>query len=112
MKRGLASPRVHSALADDTPGAAPTLQCRPAEILEPAGWLAARLSLGAGGGQFRLDLGHQPVVARETKHVVHPGGLAPGHQRLAAKPAVGTQQNPHPWPADPEMADNAGHLFD
>ena len=42
-------------------------------------------------GEFILDRGHQPLVARQSEQVIHPIGLAPRHQRFACKARVGAQ---------------------
>jgi hypothetical protein len=57
------------------------------------------------------QFGRQSRVARQAEDVVYAVGLAPRHQFLAAEAAVGAQQDPRPWPAAADLADNAGHFL-
>lgn len=61
-KHGLASPCVHSALADPTL-LAPALASGPHEVLEASGRLSAVAGLGFGRRQFRGAMAHQPDIA-------------------------------------------------
>ena len=65
-----------------------------------------------GLDQVDVDLRDEPVVAGEAEDVVDPVVFAPGHQSLAAEARVGPQQDAHPGPARPDLADDAGHLLD
>src|SRR3954452_9496367 len=96
-------------LADDAPDAAPTVQGGPAEVLEAASGLGGLLACGPRGGHLNRNFGRQSRVARQAEDVVYAVGLAPRHQFLAAEAAVGAQQDPRPWPAAADLADNAGH---
>ncbi len=62
--------------------------------------------------QFRPDLGHQPRVLLQAQDEVHPVRLAPGHQRIPGKPAVGAHHDVCPRPALPNVPDDARHLLD
>ena len=111
-KRGLASPRVHSALPIDAPPARPAVERRPAEVAEAPRRLAGpgRVLLGPGevDGEF-LD---QARIAGQAEDEVDPVGLAPGHQRLAGEAAVGAEQDADPRPAGADPADDARDLLD
>lgn len=79
MKRGLASPCVHSAL-DHAPPARPAVPRRPAEVLDAPGRLARLPRLLLGLDQLDRDLIDQADVSGEAEHEVDPVAFAPRHQ--------------------------------
>ena len=93
MKRGLASPFVHSAL--------PMTRRRRLQRR-----LAGPLALHLGLSQMPLDLGRQPLVARQAEQKVHFMALAPRHQALAGETGIGAHHNADPRPARPDLADD------
>jgi hypothetical protein len=99
-------------LGDDPAPAAPAVEGRPKELLEAARRLTCGAAYDFDGRQLLGDFGLQPGVARETKDVVDAVTLAPAHEAIAGKAAVGAQQDLHPWPAGPDLADDAFDLLD
>src|ERR1700730_426816 len=65
-----------------------------------------------GGLQFGLDLGDEPAVARQTKEMIDPIVLAPRHQGFPREAGIGTQEDPHLWPAPAGLGNNARYLRD
>ncbi len=105
MKRGLASPWVHSALPITRQSQSQRSSVRHVKSRNRrAGFPVAVLS-GLGGREFGPDPGDQARVAGEAEDVINPVGFAPVHQRVAAEAGIGTQQDPHPRPAPAELAD-------
>jgi hypothetical protein len=58
-----------------------------------SGWPSAS-ALGGDKIKLGLDLGDEPFVPREPEQEVDAVGLAPGHQVLPCKAAVGAQNVP------------------
>jgi hypothetical protein len=102
-KRGLASPPVNSALATTRRS---RLQLRRVVHLNSLKYRA-----GLPVRRLSRDLGDQPGILLQAEQKVHAVRLAPGHQRLLRKAAVGTQQNACARPAPADLRDNARHLL-
>ena len=64
------------------------------------------------GGQFRRDLADQPAVLGQAEQEIDTVVLAPGHQRLAGKARIATQQDAHLGPAPADAGDDPRHLLD
>jgi hypothetical protein len=80
--------------------------------MEQAGRLAR---LGAAPGGFGERLGEDPIearVARQAEDVVDAVRLAPRHQRLAGKAAVGAQDDAHFLPLLADLRHDAGNRLD
>ena len=60
---------------------------------------AAGLEGRLGRRQLFGDLGQEPRVLGQTQEVVHPVGLAPGHEILAGKARIRAQHDPGSGPA-------------
>ncbi len=58
-----------------------------------------------------LDLGDEPIVARQPEQKVHAVRLAPSHQLLAREAAVGAHQNAHKRPTAANVGDDARDLL-
>ena len=113
MKRGLASPPVHSALPTTRRGRLQLSSVDQRKSRKRRAGLPVRLALGARRPTARSSISlDQPGVAGEAEQEVDAVGLAPGHQRLAGKAAVGAQQDAHPRPAGADLADDARDLLD
>src|SRR5206468_10321508 len=115
--RGDNKPRIGFAcgpfrLAHDPPFPAPAVAGSPAEILEAAGRLFGSLALLLRGGQFRRDLPDQSAVLGQAEQEIDTVVLAPGHQRLAGKARIATQQDTHLGPAPADAGDDPRHLLD
>src|SRR3954467_1908902 len=112
MRAGIESPEMRRqaravlARPVDTARATPAFQRGPAEVAEAPGRLAAGLGRRLRLRHLGFDLPPQPRVARQAEDIVHPVGLRPRHQRLAAEAAVATQQNADPWPAGADAPDD------
>lgn len=110
MKRGLASPCVHSAL--------PMTRRRRLQLPSVVYWKSLKFRSGwAGPPALRRGLPHvplnlllQPCVAREAEHEVHAIFLAPHHQARAREARIGAHQDAHPRPAFPVPADDPRQL--
>ena len=107
-KRGLASPRAHSAL--------PITRRRRDQLSlvdqsksrnTRAGWPAFACERSRAG-----DAPLPPRVARQTEHVIDLVGLAPGHQGLAREAGIGAQHDLHLRPAVLDLSRDAIHLLD
>jgi len=104
MKRGLASPWIHSALATTR-----RLRLQLSSVLHwkslkrHAGWPLPSEAAFAAASSF-LDHGCQPLVARQPEHKIHAVFFAPRHQALARKAAIGPQQDAHIGPAGADRA--------
>ena len=119
MKRGFASPCVHSAPhpelvegGDDAPGAAPALARSPSEVLEAARRLAGRLAFRCRRRELADDRADEAVGLRQAEDIVDAVCLAPCHKRLAREAAVGTQHDAHLRPARTDLRDDARRLLD
>ena len=90
-------------LADDAAIAAPGVQRRPQEVLEPSCRPSGPQAVQAGLHQFGTDRLLQSLVARQTEQKVHKVRLAPSDQRLAGEAGITTQQDAglRPAQADP-----------
>jgi Transposase IS66 family len=113
MKRGLASPLAHSALATTRRGRLQLLVLVVhLQSLKRRSGLAAAAALRLGAPQFGLDLGNQARILGHTQHVVHAVRLAPCHQFVAGKPAVAAHQNAHLRPLQAKLGDDASQFLD
>src|SRR6266700_478877 len=90
---GIGFPLRGLGLGHDPAPAAPGRARHPHEALEAALGLAGAPALRHRTLELALDLGHQPLVARQPEHEVDAVGLAPGHQVIACEACVGTQHN-------------------
>ena len=111
MKRGLASPWVHSALAM-------TRRLRhQLSSVDQSKSLKRRAGLPFPAPpprlhQLDLDLLDQPIIAREPEHVVDPVFSHQAIKASRAKPEVGPKQDAHPGPAAADTSDDALDLLD
>jgi hypothetical protein len=96
-------------LGHDTALAAPAVQGRIGEVVEPAGGLAGRGVLGFGLGQRVVDFGQQAGVAGEAEDVVDAVVFAPDHELVPGEAGTGPQQDLDLRPA---RADLANDTFD
>jgi hypothetical protein len=80
------------------PASAPAVAGRPHEILETAGGFADALALRLSPYQFVVDFGDQALVLGQAEQIINAMRLAPTHQLLAGKTAIGTQQNANKMP--------------
>ena len=85
MKRGLALPLVHSALATTRRGRLQLSRVDQSKTLKRRAGLSPVTALGAGLDQLALDLCDEPPVAGEPEHVFDAVFLAPAHQVVAAE---------------------------
>src|SRR6516165_10056310 len=92
--------------------AAPALARPLLELLKTPCWLAGTPAFLLDGLELARDLGVEAIVLRQSQDKVHAVRLAPGHQLVASKAAVGAQQNTNPWPLSANVGDNACHLLD
>jgi hypothetical protein len=99
-------------LGDDPARAAPTAQRAPGEVGEAAGGTPLRQALQLGPSQVVGDGANQALVAREAEDIVDTVRLTPSHELVAGKPRIGAQQDLHPWPPGPNLADDARDLVD
>jgi hypothetical protein len=81
------------------------------EVGEAAGENALGQALGCGFGQLRGDGADQALVARQAEDVIDGVGLAPRHQLLPSKAGIRAQQDLHPRPTRPDLADDAGYFI-
>src|SRR5918997_1579558 len=97
---------------DDPASAAPAVVRRPPELLEAARRLVCGTARGFDGRQLLDDLRLEPCVTSQAEDIVDAVTLAPAHQRLAGKAAVGTQHDLHPAPPGPDLPDDTLDLLD
>src|SRR6201998_4901546 len=109
---GMGFSRVPFRLAPDPPFPAPAVAGLPGEILEAAGRFFGPLALLLRSGQFRLDLADEPAVLGQSEQENDTVVLAPGHQRLASKAGIATQQDAHLGPAPADLRGDPRHLLD
>ena len=110
MKRGLASPWVHSAL--------PMTRRRRLQLLRVVYWKS--LKRRAGSPVRRLSASACPMchsissasraLRGQAEHEVHAICLAPRHQALAREARIAAHQDADPRPARPDPADDARQL--
>jgi hypothetical protein len=81
------------------------------EILEAPRWLSGPTALCFSSIEFGFDLGNEPVILRQTENVMDIMDLAPSHELVSAKAAVGAQHNAHFWPSPANLGNDAGHLL-
>jgi hypothetical protein len=93
-------------LADHATLAAPAIQRAPSEVGEAADRATLCQALRRGGGEVFSDRADQALVAGEPEQVVDTVGLAPCHEGFPSEARVGAQQDPHPWPAHPDLVDD------
>ena len=112
MKRGLASPWVHSALPITRRSQSQRSSVRHVKSRNRrAGFPVAVLS-GLGGREFGPDPGDQARVAGEAEDVINPVGFVPDHQGIAAEAGIRAEQNPHARPATADLTDDPCDLLD
>ena len=112
MKRGLALPLVHSALATTRRGRLQLSRVDQSKSLKQRAGLSAARLLGAGLDQLALDLCDEPPVAGESEDVFDAVFLAPAHQVVAAEAGVGPEHDAHAGPAGADLRDDALDLLD
>src|SRR3954469_10283884 len=111
MKRGLASPSVHSALPMTRRMRLHLSKVDQRKSLKRRAGLPV-LSASARAAALSVSISaRRGGVGGQAEDVVHAVGFAPRHQRLAAEAAVGAQQNAHPRPAGADLADDARHFL-
>src|SRR5262249_3612049 len=98
-------------LAHDTPLAAPAVERGPSKILEAARRLAGPPALRLRPRHLARDLCNQTRILGQSEEKVHTVRLAPGHQLLSRKAAVGAHENANLRPALADVGDNATDLL-
>ena len=98
-------------LADHAAFVAPAVQRAPHEVPEAACRSPGGGRLPLGGFELAPDPGDQAIVSCQAEHIVDAIVLAPRHQRLAGKAAVGPQDDLHLRPALADLSDDARRLF-
>ena len=101
----------HLGLGNDTSLPAPAGEGLVAQFPEAPGRLARLAAFRASLGQLLADPADQAVVAGQAEQIINPVRLAPCDQLLAAKAAVGAQQDPRPGPAGADLRDKPRDLF-
>ena len=99
-------------LGDHPPGAAPAVERAPSEVGEAARGGGLGQALGRRQRESVGDGPDQALVAREAEDVIDAVGLAPAHQCIAGKARIRPQQDLDPWPARPNLGDDALDLLD
>src|SRR5690606_37907285 len=83
---------------DDSPPTAPAVQRRVSEVAKYPSRLARPPRLSLRFPHRRTEPLLQALVPSQTKDIVHVVALAPAHQRIARKPRVRPQNDPHVRP--------------
>ena len=111
MKRGLGSSCVHSALAMTRRDRLQLVRVIQLKSLKRRAGFSALFGGGLRGRELRSDLGDQAGVAGKPEDIIHAVRLAPRHQVLARKAAVGAQNDAHERPAAPDLRDDPPHFL-
>src|SRR3954447_20545410 len=117
-KRGFASPRVHSALAitrrrRDQLSLVDQRKSRNTRAGLPVASTMVRASWRAAATRVSSRVLRARPKTKSTRFCSHQNAvlLAPEHQCLAGKARVGPQHDLHPWPARPDLTDDALDLL-
>jgi hypothetical protein len=98
-------------LGDHPARAAPAVERAPREVGEAADGTALSQTRQRHRGEIVGDGANQALVARQAEDVIDAVRLAPGHELVAGKARIGTQQDLHPRPTGADLADDASHFI-